>query len=76
MISWGMISALLMFTRGPHSFYALRFILGVAEAGFFPGLVLYLTYWISHKHRARIMALFLTATAVSGLIGNPLAGES
>jgi MFS transporter, ACS family, tartrate transporter len=74
MITWGAISALLMFTRGPHSFYALRFILGVAEAGFFPGLVLYLTYWISHKDRARTMALFLTATAVSGLIGNPLAG--
>jgi MFS transporter, ACS family, tartrate transporter len=74
MISWGIISALLMFTRGPQSFYGLRFILGAAEAGFFPGIVLYLTYWVPHKNRARLMAAFLTSTALSGLIGNPLAG--
>src|SRR5438874_1518029 len=56
------------------SFCWLRFLLGVAEAGFFPGIVLYLTYWIPSKRRASVLAAFLTATAVSGIIGNPLAG--
>jgi ACS family tartrate transporter-like MFS transporter len=74
MISWGICSAALMFTRGANSFYAIRFVLGAAEAGFFPGIVLYLTYWIPHKSRARTLAAFLTSTAISGVIGNPLAG--
>jgi MFS transporter, ACS family, tartrate transporter len=74
MITWGFLSAAMMFTRGPASFALLRFILGVAEAGFFPGILLYLTYWIPARKRARILALFLTSTAVSGLIGNPLGG--
>jgi ACS family tartrate transporter-like MFS transporter len=56
------------------SFYGLRFLLGAAEAGFFPGIVLYLTYWIPCRRRAGVLAWFLTATAVSGIIGNPLAG--
>src|SRR5581483_11615682 len=74
MISWGLISAAMMFTRGRWSFYGLRFALGVAEAGFFPGIVLYLTYWVPAKQRAQILAAFLTSTALSGVIGNPLAG--
>jgi ACS family tartrate transporter-like MFS transporter len=74
MITWGLISAAMMFTRGPWSFYTLRFTLGVAEAGFFPGIVLYLTYWVPAKQRAKTLAAFLTSTALSGVIGNPLAG--
>ncbi len=74
MVTWGLISAALMFVRGPQSFYWLRFLLGAAEAGFFPGIVLYLTYWIPSRRRASVLATFLTATAVSGIVGNPLAG--
>jgi ACS family tartrate transporter-like MFS transporter len=74
MISWGVISIAFMFIRDPWSFYFLRFLLGFAEAGFFPGIILYLSYWIPHSHRARASAAFLTSTAISGLIGNPLGG--
>jgi D-galactonate transporter len=74
MITWGIICSAMMFVRGAHSFYWLRFLLGAAEAGFFPGIILYLTYWIPSRHRASVMAAFLTSTAISGIIGNPLAG--
>ena len=74
MISWGLISAAMMFTQGPVSFYILRFFLGVAEAGFFPGMILYLTYWFPASERARAVALFMTANAVAGIVGGPLAG--
>jgi MFS family permease len=74
MISWGILSAAMMFTRGRYSFYALRFALGLAEAGFFPGIVFYLTAWIPARQRSHILALFLTSTATSGVIGTPLAG--
>lgn len=74
MISWGIISAAMMFTRGKYSFYLIRFLLGFAEAGFFPGIVLYLTYWVPSQRRARVLSTFLTATAISGLVGTPLAG--
>jgi MFS family permease len=74
MISWGIISACMMFTRGTTSFYLLRLMLGIAEAGFFPGIVLYLTYWVPSTHRTGAMAAFLTSTAISGLVGNPLGG--
>ncbi len=74
MISWGLISGCMMLVRGPMSFYTLRFLLGAAEAGFFPGIVLYLTYWVPPSRRAGVLAAFLTSTAVSGIIGNPLAG--
>jgi ACS family tartrate transporter-like MFS transporter len=60
--------------EGERSFYALRFLLGLAEAGFFPGIILYLTYWFPPAYRARIIALFMTATAVAGLIGSPISG--
>ena len=75
MITWGICSAAMFLTRSPATFNVLRFLLGVAEAGFFPGIVLYLTYWIPARRRARTLALFLTSTALSGVIGNPLAGE-
>jgi MFS family permease len=74
MISWGLVSALFMFTSSPLMFYALRFTLGVAEAGFFPGIILYLTYWYPSERRARMMALFMTAIPIAGICGGPLSG--
>jgi D-galactonate transporter len=74
MISWGLVSAATTFVAGPASFYALRFLLGVAEAGFFPGVVLYLTYWYPAHRRARIVALFMSAVAIAGVLGGPLSG--
>ena len=74
LISWGILSGLTAFVTNEWQFYLVRFLLGVAEAGFFPGIVLYLTYWVPRAERARTLALFLTATAVAGLIGAPLSG--
>jgi MFS family permease len=74
MISWGIISAAMMFIRGPWSFYLLRFLLGFAEAGFFPGIILYLTYWFPARERARAVALFMTGSAITGIFGNPISG--
>jgi ACS family tartrate transporter-like MFS transporter len=74
MTTWGVISAAMMFTRGPVSFYTLRFLLGLAEAGFFPGMILYLTYWFPTRERARTVALFMTANALAGVVGGPLSG--
>ncbi|WP_338768299.1 MFS transporter [Massilia sp. METH4] len=74
MISWGFVSAATMFATGPVSFYVLRFLLGVAEAGFFPGVVLYLTYWYPAHRRARIVALFMSGVAIAGVLGGPLSG--
>lgn len=74
MIGWGIVSALLALSSSPASFYALRFLLGIAEAGFFPGIILYLTYWFPREHRARMVALFMTAIALAGVLGSPLSG--
>jgi ACS family tartrate transporter-like MFS transporter len=74
MISWGLISSATMFAQGARSFYVLRLLLGAAEAGFFPGIIFYLTYWFPRRERARASALFLTATALAGLIAGPLCG--
>src|SRR5205085_3876725 len=74
MIVWGLVSASMLFVRTPTGFYVLRFLLGVAEAGFFPGMILYLTYWFPANERARAVALFMTANAVAGIVGGPLAG--
>lgn len=74
MISWGVIASAMMFVAGPKSFYTLRFLLGLAEAGFFPGMILYLTYWFPRKYLARNVALFMTATALAGVIGGPVSG--
>ncbi|MBC7841849.1 MAG: MFS transporter [Gemmatimonadaceae bacterium] len=74
MVTWGVISILMMFVTGPLSFYLLRFLLGIAEAGFFPGIILYLTRWYPASRRAQIISLFLTGVAISGVIGGPLSG--
>ena len=72
MITWGLVSMAMMFVDTPLSFYVLRFLLGAAEAGFFPGLILYLTHWFPSRERARAVALFMTATAMAGVIGAPI----
>ncbi|MGO9237274.1 MAG: MFS transporter [Methylocella sp.] len=74
MIIWGLISSSMTWVTGSTTFYVFRFLLGVAEAGFFPGIILYLTYWYPAERRGRITALFMTAVAVSGVIGSPLSG--
>lgn len=74
MIAWGIASASLMFVKTPEAFYALRFITGVFEAGFFPGIVLYFTNWFPASYRGRIMGLFMSAIPISGLLGSPLSG--
>jgi MFS transporter, ACS family, tartrate transporter len=74
MVTWGLISAGLMFVRTPAAFCLLRFLLGVAEAGFFPGVIYYLSLWYPTAHRARAIAAFMTAVPVTGLIGGPLSG--
>ncbi len=74
MITWGLISAAMMFVKSPFSFYSLRFLLGLAEAGFFPGVILYITYWIPATSRARAIATFLTLTGILGLFQGPLGG--
>lgn len=74
MISWGLISAAMAFVTTPAMFYILRFLLGVAEAGFFPGIILYLTYWYPAERRGRIVSMFMAAIPVSGLLGSPLSG--
>jgi ACS family tartrate transporter-like MFS transporter len=74
MITWGIISMAMFLVQGPVSFYVLRFLLGVAEAGFFPGMILYLTYWFPARERARGVALFMTAVPIAGVIGSPLSG--
>ena len=72
MITWGLISSCMMFVSSVPMFYALRFLLGAAEAGFFPGIILYLTYW--YPARGRITTFFMTAVPMSGLIGGPISG--
>jgi len=74
MVSWGLISAGMMFVRTPATFCVLRFLLGVAEAGFFPGVVYYLSLWYPARERARAIAGFMAAIPVTGLIGGPLSG--
>jgi len=74
MVSWGLLSAATMFAKGARSFYLLRFLLGSAEAGFFPGIIFYLTHWFPRAERARASAMFLTATALASLVAGPLCG--
>ena len=74
MITWGLVSASFMFIRTPASFYVLRFILGIAEAGFFPGIILYLTYWYPSHRRSRMVSLFMAAPPIAGIFGGPLSG--
>src|SRR3954470_2519979 len=72
MITWGLVSSGMMFVRGASGFYTLRFLLGLAEAGFFPGLIFYLTRWFPVRERARTIAVFMTAVLIAGVIGGPV----
>lgn len=74
MISWAILSALMIFVQTPTQFYVLRFLLGVAEAGFFPGIVFYLTLWFPSWRSARTLGLFILVTPLSTIIGSPLSG--
>src|SRR5882672_4199740 len=74
MITWGIVSAAFALIGGPTSFLVLRFLLGAAEAGFFPGVILYLTYWYPAEYRAKIVGIFMVAIPVAGLIGSPISG--
>jgi MFS transporter, ACS family, tartrate transporter len=74
MIAWGVISCCMIFIRGPVSFYVLRFLLGAAEAGFFPGMILYMKRWFPARARARAVAWFMTANPLAGIIGSPISG--
>jgi ACS family tartrate transporter-like MFS transporter len=74
MITWGLVSSGMMFVRGATGFYTLRFLLGLAEAGFFPGIIFYFTRWFPPRERARTIATFMTATLSAGVIGAPISG--
>lgn len=74
MIVWGIVSMGFMFLKGTTMFYTMRFLLGAAEAGFFPGVILYLTYWFPAKERARTVAMFATGGVLAGVIGSPISG--
>jgi MFS family permease len=75
MFLWGLTSASTMFIRTPFEFYAIRFLLGIFEAGFFPGVVLYLTFWYPPERRARIVAILMSAGVVAGIVAGPLSGS-
>ncbi|MEU6705983.1 MFS transporter [Streptomyces wuyuanensis] len=74
MISWGLVSASFMFVTNEATFYVLRFLLGAAEAGFYPGVILYCTYWFPSRRRAGVIAMFMSAIPVAGIFGNPISG--
>ena len=74
MISWGVVAAAMALVNSETGFYAMRFLLGVAEAGFFPGIILYLTYWFPARERARIVSLFMTAVPLATVVGGPVSG--
>jgi MFS transporter, ACS family, tartrate transporter len=72
MITWGFLAGGMALVKGPHSFYAMRLLLGAAEAGFFPGVILYLSYWFPARYRARIIGMFTVAIPVSSFLGSPI----
>ena len=74
MLSWGVVAAAMAFVTGANSFYAVRFILGVAEAGFFPGILFYVTLWFPNAYRGRIIGWFMAAIPISTIIGAPISG--
>jgi D-galactonate transporter len=74
MISWGLLSGIMAFVATPWQFYTVRFLLGVAEAGFYPGVILYLTYWFPNRRRAKVTAIFQAGIPIAGLLGSPLSG--
>ncbi|MGC2474913.1 MAG: MFS transporter [Candidatus Sulfotelmatobacter sp.] len=75
MVLWGVISCLMIFIRGPVSFYSMRFVLGAAEAGFFPGIILYMKRWFPASARATAIAWFMTANPLAGVVGSPISGS-
>jgi len=75
MISWGLISAATVFVSGPRSFYLLRFLLGAAEAGFFPGVAFYIGHWFPAEYRTRVIAWFMVAIPISSVVGGALSGS-
>jgi MFS family permease len=74
MVTWGLVSAAMMFAHNEITFYVLRFLLGAAEAGFFPGVILYLTYWIPAYSRGKVMGLFYFGAPIAFIFGGPLSG--
>ncbi len=74
MVTWGLVAAATMFAHGELSFYLLRFLLGVTEAGFFPGVILFVTYWFPRRERGRILGLFYFGYPLSLMFGSPLSG--
>src|SRR5256885_11805405 len=74
MVTWGLVGILSAFAVGPITFYLGRFLLGAAEAGFFPGVILFLTYWFPAAYRARIVAVFMVAIPLSSFLGSPISG--
>ncbi|MBU8828131.1 MFS transporter [Mycolicibacterium goodii] len=74
MVTWGLLSAAMAFVQGPASFYVLRILLGAAEAGLFPGVMLYLTYWFARDQLARANGIFLVAVCLANIVGAPLGG--
>ncbi|WP_346830797.1 MFS transporter [Pseudomonas abietaniphila] len=74
MVTWGIISAGTAFVQGANSLYVMRFLLGAAEAGFFPGVLLYMTYWLPSAYRARMVAIFMVAIPGANFLGSPLSG--
>jgi MFS family permease len=74
MIVWGLVSACTMLVKTAGEFYLIRFLLGIVESGFFPGVILYLTFWYTRTHRAKMVAAFMTAVPLSGVIGGPISG--
>jgi ACS family tartrate transporter-like MFS transporter len=75
MISWGIVAACMALVIGPKSFYLVRMLLGAAEAGFFPGVILYLTYWFPPEYRGRIVAIFMVAIPISSFLGSPISAS-
>ena len=74
MVTWGLVAVAFMFVRNETTFYLLRFLLGIAEAGFFPGVILYLTYWVPARHLSRARGIFYMGIALAGIIGSPISG--
>src|SRR5664279_4950540 len=74
MMVWGVVSTCTLFVKGAYSFYAVRFLLGIVESGFFPGVILYLTFWYTGRHRARMVAAFMSAVPIAGVIAGPASG--
>ena len=74
MFCWGIVAAGMTFVQTPTQFYVLRFLLGAFEAGFFPGIILYLTFWYPSARRGQMIAIFMTATTLISLIAGPLCG--